>query len=134
MDPSDVQGWFDGYLERFAALGRGDRDDVACLLDYYDVPLLLATDRGALALTSGEDVVRALREQVTGLRAVDYDRSELLEAHVEILNAVSALYRAQVARQRVDGSEIGRLRAMYLVTDRAAGRRVSALVVHGTSP
>jgi hypothetical protein len=36
------------------------------------------------------------------------------------------------SRRRKAGSEIGRLRATYLITDGASGRRISALVVHTT--
>jgi len=42
----------------------------------------------------------------------------------------AALYRALLSRERGDGSEIGRLRVTYLITDGSAGRRISALLVH----
>ena len=134
MNSSDVQEWFDTYLDTFAAFGRGDRDDIDDLLRYYDVPLLLATDAGALALNSKDSVAHALQEQIDGMRAANYARSEVLESRVEILNGVSALYRAHFSRRRSDRSEIGRLRVTYLLTDRAAGRRIAALVVHSAKP
>jgi hypothetical protein len=40
------------------------------------------------------------------------------------------LYRGTFSRQSVDGAEISRLTATYLVTDGAAGRRISVLAVH----
>ena len=64
------------------------------------------------------------------MQAANYDRSEVLESRVEILNRVSALYRGHFSRRRSDRSEIGRLRVTYLLTDRGAGRRIAALVVH----
>jgi hypothetical protein len=130
MNSSDVQEWFDTYLDTFAAFGRGDRADIDGLLRYYDVPLLLTTDAGALALESKDSVARAVQEQIDGMQAANYDRSEVLESRAEILNGVSALYRGHFSRRRGDGSEIGRLRVTYLITDRAAGRRITALVVH----
>lgn len=130
MTSSDVHDWFDAYLKTFVAFGRGDRADIASLSGYYDVPLLLTADRGALALNSEDSVARALEEQIDGMRSAGYDRTLLLESHVEILNAVSALYRGHFSRRRSDGSEIGRLRVTYLITDRGTGPRIGALIVH----
>ena len=129
MKSSDVHDWFDAYLETFVAFGRGHRADIEGLREYYDVPLLLTTDRGALALESEDSVARALKEQIDAMRAAGYDRSDVLESHVEILNAVTALYRGHFSRRTSDGSEIGRVRVTYLITDRGSGRRIGALVV-----
>jgi hypothetical protein len=54
---------------------------------------LLTTDDGLVALTSGEQVVAAVQRQVDGMRAADYDRSEVLDSEVTVLNSTSALYR-----------------------------------------
>jgi hypothetical protein len=129
VDTSDVSRWFGEYLDAFAACGRGQRD-TASLLAYYGVPLLLTTDDGSFALTSDDQVVAAAQQQVDGMRAADYDHSEVLDFEVTVLNATSALYRGSFSRQRSDGGEIGRLTATYLVTDGPVGRRISALAVH----
>lgn len=129
MDNSDVSRWFGEYLDAFAACGRGERD-TASLLAYYGVPLLLTTDDGLFALTSDDQVVAAAQQQVDGMRAADYDHSEVLDSEVTILNSTSALYRGTFSRQRSDGGEISRLTATYLVTDGSIGRRMSALAIH----
>ena len=129
VDNSDVSGWFGEYLDAFAACGRGERD-TASLLAYYGVPLLLSTDDGFFALTSDDQVVAAVKQQVDGMRAADYHHSEVLDSEVTVLNATSALYRGRFSRQRRDGGEIGRLSATYLVTDGSVGRRIAALAVH----
>jgi hypothetical protein len=129
MDNSDVSRWFDEYLDAFAACGRGERD-TASLLAYYGVPLLLTTDDGCFALTSDDQVVAAAKQQVDGMRAADYDHSEVLDSKVTILNATSALYRGTFSRQRRDGGEISQLTATYLVTDGPVGRRIAVLAVH----
>ena len=129
VDLSDVSRWFGEYLDAFAACGRGERD-TASLLAYYGVPLLLTTDDGLLVLTSDDQVVAVVQRQVDGMRAADYDRSEILDFEVTVLNATSALYRGSFSRQRSDGGEIGRLTATYLVTEGPVGRRISALAVH----
>ncbi|WP_426595890.1 hypothetical protein ACPPVS_06020 [Cellulomonas sp. McL0617] len=125
----DVARWFDAYLDDFAACGRGE-SETASLLTHYGVPLLLTVDDEFVALTSDEQVVAALQPQIDGMRAAGYDRTEILESEVVVLNGASALYRGTFSRQRNDGSEIGRLTATYLVTDGPAGRRISVLAVH----
>jgi hypothetical protein len=129
VNSSNVSSWFDEYLEAFAACGRGEKD-TATLLAYYGVPLLLTTDVGFFALTSGDQVVAAVRQQVEGMRAADYARSEILSSEVTVLNSKSALYQGTFSRQKSDGGEISRLTATYLVTDGPAGRRICVLAVH----
>jgi len=129
VDDSDVSRWFGEYLDAFAACGRGERDP-ASLLAYWGVPLLLTTDDGCLALTSDDQVVAAAKQQVEGMRAADYDHSEVLHFEVTVLNATSTLWRGSFSRQRRDGGELSRLTATYLVTDGPVGRRIAALAVH----
>ena len=129
MDSSDVSRWFGEYLDAFAACGRGE-SETGSLLEYYGVPLLLTTDGGFAALTSDDQVVAALQQQVDGMRSAGYARTEILGSEVAVMNSASALYRGTFSRQRGDGGEISRLTATYLVTDGAAGRRISVLAVH----
>jgi hypothetical protein len=129
VDTNGVSQWFGEYLNAFAACGRGE-SGTASLLAYYGVPLLLTTDDGFFALTSGDQVVAAVQQQVDGMRASGYGRSEILDSEVTVLNSTSALYRGTFSRHRSDGGEISRLTATYLVTDGPMGRRISALAVH----
>ena len=129
VENSDVSRWFGEYLDAFGACGRGERD-TASLLAYYGVPLLVTTDGGFFALTTGDQVVGVVQQQVDGMLAAAYDRSEILGSEVTALNSTSALYQGTFSRQRGDGSEISRLTVTYLVTDGPAGRRISAFAVH----
>jgi hypothetical protein len=52
---------------------------------------LLTTDGGFFALTSDEQVVAAVQQQVDGMRAAAYGRSEILGSEVIVLNSTSAL-------------------------------------------
>jgi hypothetical protein len=131
VDSSTVSRWLGEYLEAFASCGRGE-SETASLLAYYGVPLLLTTDDGFFALTSGEQVVAAVQRQVDGMRAAGYARSDTLSSEVTVLNATSALYRGTFSRRRSDGGEINRLTATYLVTVGAVGRRISVLAVHSS--
>jgi hypothetical protein len=130
VDSETVTRWFEDYLEAFAACGRGERDP-ATLLAFYGVPLLLTLGDRYLPLTSDDQVITVLHQQVAGMKAEDYGHSEILEAQVTPLNPASALYRGGFSRQRRDGTEINRLTATYLITNSPTGRRISALAVHG---
>ena len=125
-----VRSWFEGYLGAIAALGRGESHDLAGLMEYYGVPLLVTTDDAARLLTSADEVMGFAGQQVQGMRASGYDRTEASDAEFLPLNATSGLYRVELERQRADGSEIGRLGVTYLITDGPAGLRASALAIH----
>jgi hypothetical protein len=129
VDSDDVSRWFGEYLDAFAACGRGERD-TASLLAYYGAPLLVTTDDGFFALTSDDQVVAVMQQQVDGMLAAGYGRSETLGSEVTVLNSTSALYRGTYSWQKSDGREIRRVTLTYLVTDGPAGRRISALLVH----
>jgi hypothetical protein len=129
MNENDVREWFGEYLDAFAACGRRD-GDAASLLAYYGVPLLVTTDAGSIAATSEDQVLGVAQQQVEGMRAANYDHTEVLQANVTVLNAASALYRGEFSRVGADGGEISRPRLTYLVTDGPVGRRISALLVH----
>ncbi len=131
MDISDVNEWFGEYLDAFAACGRGERE-TRSLLSYYGIPLLVTTDAGYFALTSDDQVVAVIQRQIDGMRADGYARTVVLGSEVTVVNATSALYLGTFSRQRGDDSEIGRLTATYLVTDGAAGRRISVLAIHSS--
>jgi hypothetical protein len=131
VDVAGVRAWFDEYLAAFAACGRGESDDLRLLLRYYGVPLVLSTDEAAIALVTEEQVLNAVGRQIEGMRAAGYYRSETLSSEVVAINATTALQTAEFARLRADGSELGRLRATYLITAGPVGRRISTLAVHG---
>ena len=130
VDDVGVRGWFDEYSEAFASRGRGESDDLQGFLEYYAVPLLVATDDGARALTTAEDVMDFARRQVERLRAANYDHTETLDSELITLNMTSVLYRGDFCRQRADGSEIARFGVTYLITDGPVGLRIGALAVH----
>ncbi len=131
MNESDVSQWFDQYRAAFAACGRGESESES-LLEYYGVPLLFASDDGFAALTTDEQVAAGVEQQIDGMRANDYDHSDVLDSETTALNSTSALHRATFSRWRSDGTEIGQLTVTYLVTDGPAGRRISAIAIHGS--
>jgi hypothetical protein len=85
-----LKAWFEDYLSTFAALGRGDPDDVV-LLGFYAVPLLLTTDDAVLVVITESDVVAATRRQIDPLRNAHYDHSETLSSELTLINERTAL-------------------------------------------
>jgi hypothetical protein len=130
MDADEARRWFNSYFAEFVALGRGELDDVRRILDHYGVPLLLSTDAGSAVLTDEDQVLAAARQQVDRMRSVGYHHSEELTAETTVLNRTCAIHRGRFARLRADGTEIEQVEATYLITDGAAGLRISAMIVH----
>jgi hypothetical protein len=130
MDNAEIALWFAGYLDSFAALGRGEDDDVERILDYYAVPLMVSTDDECLVLTDAAQVKALAKQQFEGLRADGYDHSEVLDSDSTILNQSCVVHRGRFTRIRADGSEISRIESTYLIVDGPAGRRISVLVRH----
>ena len=132
MDAAEVEQWFDAYLADFAALGRGDVDDVDLMLARYGIPLILTSDAGCLILDDEDQVRATARQQIDALRAAGYDRSDVRAANTTVLNRWCALHRGRFTRLRADGSEIASLEATYLITEGPAGRRISAIAIHSS--
>lgn len=125
----EVRAWFENYLRVYAACCRGDSDDTRQLLEYFGVPLLLTTNETAVAITSEDEVVGAVGQQIDRLRAAGYARTETLDSETTMLNASTALHRAHFAWLRADDSEIAQMGLAYLITHGVSGHRISALVV-----
>jgi hypothetical protein len=117
VDDNSLSQWFGQYASAFVACGRGE-SQTASLLAYYGVPLLLTTDDGFFALTTGEQVLAAAQQQIDAMRAAGYARSQILDSGAAIVNSTTALYHQTFSRHRSDGSEISRGTTTYLVTGR----------------
>jgi hypothetical protein len=131
MDAHGVRQWFVDFLDTFSACGRGDRD-IAELLRFYGVPMLLTSDEGVIALATDEQVAATIQGQIEGLRAAGFHHSEVLHDEVTILNATSALLRVALSRLHRDGSELLRPTVTYLLTgnESPARLRISVLAVN----
>jgi hypothetical protein len=130
MDNAQVAEWFAGYLDSFAALGRGEVADVSRILEHYGVPLMVSTDGECLVLTDEAQVKALAEQQFESLRADGYDHSKVLEAESTILNQSCAMHYGRFARVRADGSEMSCIESTYLIVDGPAGPRISVLVRH----
>jgi hypothetical protein len=133
MLTADVDCWFSTYLTDYAALARGDVEDIRLLLGHYSLPLLLSTDASCMSLLDESQLRAVVRQQIDDLRGADYDRSEQLTAATAVLNRTCAVHRVLLSRLRRDGSEIARLEVTYLITATVDGHRISAIVVHSAA-
>ena len=124
-----MRAWYDRYLAVFTAAGRGESEPEA-VVGFYAAPLLLTTDDVVVTLRTTEEVATWVDGQVSGLRAEQYDRSEMLSSDLRSLNRRTALLRAAFSRRRADGSEIGAFEVTYVVTRGTEGLRFAALALH----
>lgn len=130
MDGKAVSRFLNEYLDGFAACVRGEQE-VATLLTFYGVPLIITSDDGAIALTTDSEVATVIQGQVDGLRALRYRSTRVLQTEVIGLNAVSAMYRASLARYDDKGDEIDCPTITYVVIDGDDGPQITMLAAHG---
>ena len=83
-----------------------------------------------MALTSDDQVVAVMQRQAH-MRAAAYDRTEIVDSEVTVLNSTSALYRGTFSRQRERRRRDQPPHSDLSGGRRAAGRRISMLAVHG---
>jgi hypothetical protein len=130
MNKVEVKRWFGSYLADFVAMGRGEVEDVRRILIYYGIPMIISTDAACMFLADETQVLAAAQQQIDSMRSAGYDHSDVLAAETTVLNRSCAVHHGRFARIRADGTEISQIEATYLITDGAAGRRISALIVH----
>jgi len=131
VDAADVELWFASYLDCFVALGRGDRDDVEALLDFYAVPMLLSAPGGNAWLRDADHVAGVMRAQIEGLRHAGFDHTDVEGAETVVLNEGCARYEGRFVRRDADGAEIASFSATYLLADGPEGPRIAVLALHG---
>lgn len=131
VDTASLTTWYDAYLERFAAAGRGEHD-AASVLDCYAVPLLVSNDDVVATLASREEVLAVVEGQLAGMRAEGYARTDLESVEHRVVSRTTAVVEGSFVRVRGDGSEIARHTATYLVTESDGATRIAALCLHGT--
>ena len=129
MEESEVGDWFAQYLSAFAALGRGESRP-GDVVPYYRVPLLLTTDDVIVSLGTVDEVAAWLQSQADATSAMGYNHTETLASDMEILNRNTAVHRAEISRQRADGTEINQMSVSYVITRESEGFRISTLVLH----
>jgi hypothetical protein len=130
MEAKTVSRFVDEYLEAFATCVLGERE-IAELLAFYGVPLIITSDDGVIALSTDSEVATAVQGQVDGLRALRYRGTRVLQSEVIGLNANSALYRASLSRYDDKSDEIDCPTMTYVITNTDDDLRIAMLAAHG---
>jgi len=129
MDGEALGRWIQDYVGVFAACARGQQD-VQALLDYWGVPLLLATRAGFVPLATRDEVAATAQKQFDRLRSAGYDHTELISFDITSLEQKSAWCRGEFSWQRADGDEIARPTVTFLIGETPGGPRIAALLPH----
>jgi hypothetical protein len=130
MRDSEVSAWFDRYNDMFGACGRGERS-VEDVLAFYDQAMLVTTG-DAVVGPSAQAAADWVRAQVDGMRAADYDHTEILGRDITVLNPNTALFRGDFSRRRRDGQEVSAFTVTYLIYRSNDGLRIGALALHSS--
>jgi hypothetical protein len=129
VDSSEIRNWFQGYLDAFAS-AVNDLSENGGMLKFYAVPLILAGEDEAQVLTSEEDVLAIVERAAAGLKSDQYSHSQLLDGHLIDINGSTVLLRGEFSRRRMDGTEIQRVGATYLIARGVRGLRIFAVAAH----
>ncbi|MFI5511109.1 hypothetical protein ACIA48_26915 [Mycobacterium sp. NPDC051804] len=129
MDAKTVSRFLNEYLEAFAECVLGEHE-IAKLLAFYGVPLIITSDDGVTALMTDSEVSTVIQGQVDGLRALRYRGTRVIQSEVVGLNATSALYRASLSRYDDKSDEIDSPTITYVVTNADDDLRISMLAAH----
>jgi NTF2-like protein (DUF6841) len=111
---AEVRAWFDGYLQTFARLARGESSDLNTVADLCSTPTTFVTDDSSVTAADREALVRVLGGQVEQLRRMGHARIDIHRLDVRALNARAALIEGTVSRYDRDGREYARLGGAYL--------------------
>jgi hypothetical protein len=128
LNSDEVSAWFDRYNEMFGACGRGERA-VEDVLAFYDQAMLVATG-DAVVGPSAQAAAEWVRAQVEGMRAADYDHTEIVARDVTVLNTNTALFKGDFSRRRRDGQEVSAFTVTYLIYRSGDGLRIGTLALH----
>jgi hypothetical protein len=127
-DEAQVRGWFDGYLDVFGSLARGERSDVEAVLPFFTVPVSMTNSRGHLLHVAASDLIRAYLSLTSELREAGYDRSVADRIDVRVLNQRAATLEAHGARIDRDGQQIARFGGFFVVVRADEVWRCTAVV------
>lgn len=123
-----VRAWYGRYLAVFMALARGERDDVAALLDFYAAPLVLATEGRVTIMPTAEAVLELAQSLIVQLRQADYAGSETHRLEARPLHARAAWIEGTFSRRNRAGAIFERFGVAYLVVRPEDGWRIAAIV------
>ena len=126
-DEAAVSRVLTDYVSAFGTL------DVQAILPYYHEPCLLVGPQGVAALPTHAAMAAAFTPMMEGLRAREYDRSDLRMLHIKQLSATAALASGVAVRYRADGQELERVGVSYVLHKAADDRwSIAVTVIHDT--
>ena len=125
----ELHEWLQDYLDTFAAAATDPIEGPKRLLEFYFVPLIVATSVGLRTFTTHEQVLGYARGLIAG-RHPDYAHSETLNSELIRVNDSTVVWRAEFSRRARDGHEIERLGATYFIVNGEFGPRICAIGAH----
>jgi len=114
-DEAEIRGWFDGYLEVFGSLARGDRSDVEAVLPFFTVPMSTTSGRDHIVHMDSGQVVRAYASITHDLQDAGYDRSVADRVTIRVLNERAATVEGHGERLDKGGGRMSGFGGFFLV-------------------
>ena len=125
----DIQNWFfDKYLATWVTTGAESDADPRKILDYWGVPMHVATPNLKRWLSTEEQVLGLLSAIQTPLKEQHYSHSKALDRRMTIYNDAAASIDVIWSRRNADEVEIERIAAHFEIRSVARHWRIISVV------
>jgi hypothetical protein len=129
---SEVGEWFGGYFDAFRSLAAGERTDLASILGFYGVPLVVVSDARYVALPDRGAVMGFATTTIAQLLQAGYAGGAIHHLDIRPLNARAALIEGTFSRLDRRGAELERVGTAYLAAKTDDGWRFTSLILAAT--
>jgi hypothetical protein len=123
-----------GVLEEYVRAFSSQRGDLIAERVYMAPSFTMAApvggNAGIVTSMTAAEVKTRFESVLKGLAAQNYQRSEIKDANICVLNDVSAIVSARFTRYRKDGSVLSEPVATYVFAKGAQGWRILAATAH----
>ena len=107
--------------------------EVQAILPSFHEPALLIAPSGAFAAPTHDVLAPVLKATIYSLRQTGWGRSELRVGRVESLSAVTSVATGTAIRYKVDGQELERVGATYVLQNADGCWRIAVVIMHDTN-
>lgn len=131
---NEIDRWFFGdYLPKWVAIGANVHADPEEILNYWGVPMHVASVHMSGWLLTTEAVLSLLEANHAPLRAAGYTNTRALEGAITVYNDNAAAVDVIWSRRRADATEIERLAVHFEIHRTDDGWRVIGIASTGTT-
>ena len=121
---ADLQAFYASYLDAFHT------GEAKAMVPFYHAPCLFIAGQGVMLLATEAEIERLFAQVIEGLKAQNYDHSEVLDLQAKELSDGMVLLSGLAIRFTKTGEELERLSAMYTLRKIDTSWQIVTVVGH----